>query len=473
MEMTLPQEFIERIKTQLPESEWEAFLESYETDRSLGLRVNPLKVSGEVFLGWALFELRPVPWAKQGYFYDVKDRPGKHVLHEAGAYYIQEPSAMIVGELAAAKPGECVLDLCAAPGGKSTHLAGDLQGKGLLIANEIHPQRAQILSRNIERCGVTNAIVTNESPAHLAEAFPGFFDLIVVDAPCSGEGMFRKEEEALVNWSPENVTMCAARQKEILTQAMTMLRSGGRLVYSTCTFAPAEDEETISWLLNTYPNLRIKAPWHLPEGVSEGAIPGTIRMWPHRLHGEGHFACVLEDQSGVQIADPRKSTIASGLSELIRTAEGGKKHTEDLKAFEAFCNETLTKSYLETLSGQLIWFGDQLYLLPPKKVLLAGLSVKRAGLCLGEAKKGRFDPAHAWALSLNGSNVQCAVESPDAASYIEGNTMPAPDGWKGWCLITTNGLSLGWGKAAVGVIKNHYPKGLRKSGWENSNASRS
>ena len=252
--MSLPKDFLDKMKTLLNE-EYDAFIASYEQEKSLGLRLNTLKTSMTQFEGLNPFHLKSIPWVKEGYFYQQAERPGKHPYHEAGVYYIQEPSAMSVGTFVEAVPGEKVLDLCAAPGGKSTHVASQLQQEGLLITNEIYPQRAKILSQNIERMGIKNAIVLNESPQKLAKHFPVYFDRIVVDAPCSGEGMFRKDEVAQEEWSLENVEICANRQQDILEEAAKMLKPGGRIVYSTCTFAPEENEQAIAKFIKNHPRV--------------------------------------------------------------------------------------------------------------------------------------------------------------------------------------------------------------------------
>ena len=281
----LPEAFLQRMEAQLG-SEYPAFLESLERPRAVALRFNPLKGERPVlsFVG------APVPWEPEGFYYDPETRPGLHVYHEAGVYYLQEASAMAPVALLDPKPGERVCDLCAAPGGKTTQIAGRMLGRGFLVCNEINPKRAKILSRNIERMGVANALVTNEHPETLASRFPGFFDRVLVDAPCSGEGMFRKEEAAVTDWSQETVQMCARRQREILDSAARLVSPGGRLVYSTSTFAPEEDEETVGAFLEAHPEFTpepVEAPWFVP---GENA---SYRMWPHKLLGEGHFAAVL------------------------------------------------------------------------------------------------------------------------------------------------------------------------------------
>ena len=281
----LPEKFLARMQQQLG-GEYDEYLRSLQRPRAVALRFNPLKGAIPVlpFVG------EPVPWEPMGYYYDPDSRPGLHPYHEAGVYYLQEASAMASAALLEPQPGEIILDLCAAPGGKSTQIAGRMQGQGLLVSNEINQKRAKVLSRNIERLGIGNAVVTGEAPAALADRFPGFFHRIMVDAPCSGEGMFRKEEAAITDWSEENVEMCARRQAEILDCAAAMLRPGGRLVYSTCTFAPQEDEEAVEAFLARHPEFEaepVNAPWF------QESRPGMYRLWPHKLLGEGHFAAVL------------------------------------------------------------------------------------------------------------------------------------------------------------------------------------
>ena len=274
----LPEQFCVRMKEMLGE-EYAAFYASYDLPKYQALRINPLKTERDTFLQQAPFSLNRVPWTTNGYYYSGNDHPGRHPYHEAGVYYIQEPSAMAPAEYLMAEPGERILDLCAAPGGKSTQIACSMQGEGLIVCNEIHPARAKILSENIERMGVCNALVTNETPQKLSDNFREYFDRILVDAPCSGEGMFRKNEDACDEWSPENVENCAARQAEILDCAAEMLKPGGRLVYSTCTFAPAENEGSISRFLERHPEFSI-----LPVEKKDGMMPGVPAWKIGRAH---------------------------------------------------------------------------------------------------------------------------------------------------------------------------------------------
>lgn len=455
----LPKEFLTRME-QLLGKEYPDFLQSYDRPRAQALRFNPLKGKLADFLERAPFTLRPVPWETNGFYYGQGETPGKHPYHEAGVYYIQEPSAMAPAAYLDPQPGERVFDLCAAPGGKSTQIAAAMQGRGILISNEIHPARAKILSENMERMGVTNAVVTNESPDTLAERFESWFDRIMVDAPCSGEGMFRKNEDAAEEWSPENVQLCASRQDKILECAAGMLKPGGRMVYSTCTFAPEENEGTISRFLEKHEEFILcetpKYPGMEPAGgkwMKEApvSLENGIRLFPHRLEGEGHFLAVLQKKG----ASPEGYRGSCGGCEK----EAAKK---ELGEYFAFCRENLKQIPV----GKLLRFGEQLYLAPEDLPALKGLKVLRPGLHLGTLKKNRFEPSHALALSLSREEVchtwELSAAAEEIRAYLSGQTFPA-EGEKGWYLITVDGYSIGWGKLAGNTMKNHYPKGLRIS----------
>ena len=428
----LPEAFLERMKAQLG-GEYDAFLQSLERPRAVALRFNPLKGEAPAMD----FTREPVPWEPRGYYYDPQARPGLHVYHEAGVYYLQEASAMAPVVLLDPQPGERVCDLCAAPGGKTTQIAGRMLGEGFLLCNEWSPKRAKILSRNIERMGVANALVTNEHPQKLAERFGGFFDRVLVDAPCSGEGMFRKEEAAVTDWSQETVEMCARRQGEILHSAAAMVRPGGRLVYSTCTFAPEEDEMAVAAFLEDHPEFTpevIDGPWFVP------VENGGHRLWPHKLLGEGHFAAVLRKAEG-ENAD--------------FDAPKGEKLPKEWQSFAKELGITLPE-------GKAVSFGPSLYWAPAELPDLARLKVLRPGLELGEVKKGRFEPAHALALWLGDCAVteSYAPEGEEMRRYLHGDVVPS--GKKGWCLVKAGDYSIGWGKGDGQVLKNHYPKGLRR-----------
>ena len=428
----LPEAFLKRMENQLG-AEYPEFLKSLERPRAVALRFNPLK--GEIpqlpFVG------KQVPWEPMGYYYDPASRPGLHPYHEAGVYYLQEASAMSAVALLDPKPGEKICDLCAAPGGKSTQIAGRMLGQGLLLCNEYSPARAKILARNIERMGVANAIVTNEKTERLAAKLPGFFDRVLVDAPCSGEGMFRKEEAAVTDWSQQTVEMCAARQAEILDNAARLLKPGGRLVYSTCTFAPEENEQTVAAFLDRHPEFapeRVDAPWFTP------GEQGTYRMWPHKLLGEGHFGAVLRKLDGEEGDIPEE------------------KGTAKPKPWQSFAKEM----GLLLPEGIFLGFGDRLYLAPQGCPELKGLRVLRPGLELGELKKDRLEPAHAlalWAKPLE-RTMDLRSEGPEIGQYLHGEVLPCTE--KGWRLVTVDGYSIGWGKGDGRQLKNHYPKGLRR-----------
>lgn len=449
----LPQPFISRMKELLKDDAVD-FFASYDQPKKSGLRVNTLKISVDDFLSMSPFPLQPIPWASTGFYYEEADAPGKHVLHRAGLYYIQEPSAMAVAPALAPEPGERVLDLCAAPGGKTTHLAAFMQGRGILVANEFTPNRAKVLAENVERLGLRNTLVLNESPANLAKVFPAWFDRILVDAPCSGEGMFRKDPDAYKEWSPENVAYCSVRQLDILREAAKMLRSGGKLVYSTCTFSPDENEALMNKFLTDHPEFRL-LPLINSELFSQGMpewgnnredLRRAVRLWPHRLQGEGHFAALLEKTDG---SIPR------------HTRFHPKAPTDAVRLFQSFHKESLEMLPFE---GQLLLLKDNLYILPANLPDISSLKWVRPGLHLGEVKKNRFEPSHTLAMSLKQSDALRSVsfhsEDPNIYKYLRGETLPSHTS-DGWTLVCVDKYPLGWGKTVQHTLKNHYPKGLR------------
>lgn len=484
----------------LLQTEYEAFFQSYERPLQKALRINPLKTSEEAFEAQVDWKLRPVPWEPMGRYYDAtlkeeQDGPGKHPFHQAGVYYIQEPSAMAPVAYLDPQPGERILDLCAAPGGKTTQIGARMDGLGVLVCNEIHPARAKILSENIERFGIRNAYVCNETPQKLEKAFPEYFHRILVDAPCSGEGMFRKNEEAEVEWSPDVVEMCAGRQREILECAVHMLLPGGRLVYSTCTFAPAENEETIQWLLDTFPEMELVDTEKIAgmeggrvEFLQKGNpdITKTIRLWPHKVDGEGHFLAVLkkvgeledDESEGLRIIAegydwpieqeciPAKdlNTRKKPGKEKSKKKEKRKQNGDGMQPigeWQQFRKEAL----IIDIPTRMLLFGEQLYCTPDSAIDIQGLKVLRPGLHLGTLKKNRLEPSHALALALTQKDVvhSCSflADSTEIKNYLQGQTF-SYTGENGWYLICVEGYSIGWGKCAGGMMKNHYPKGLRK-----------
>lgn len=476
----LPEAFMARMRRLLC-GEYEAFAASCEKERQYGLRRNPLKGSEEKFMMAIPFPLEKISWAREGYFYDAESRPGRHVLHEAGAYYIQEPSAMAVAEILDPRPGERILDLCAAPGGKSTQIAGRMQGQGLLVANEVIGDRARVLSQNVERMGAFNCVVCSEKPERMAVLFPGFFDRVLVDAPCSGEGMFRKDGAAAGEWSPEAVKMCANRQAMILEEAAKMVKPGGVLTYSTCTFSPEENEGTISAFLRTHEEYYIeetafegifspgRADW-----ITEPAagIEHTLRLWPHLIRGEGHYVARLR-RRGTLFRETEEQNIDAG---NLKSAKGSAVSGESLwkvtgdkklcKLVETYLREELEigGAWMTRHPGQIMKFGDQVYLVPEEMIPLAGIKVLRPGLHLLTEKKNRFEPAHALAGTLKRGDTQKGRELTEAGavSYLRGESVSCGEE-RGWTVLFYEGYPLGFGKASGGQIKNHYPKGLRIS----------
>lgn len=442
--------------------EWDDFLYSYDNNRFQALRFNTLKVQSpeermRILKTLKISSDKKVSWANEAYYFDENVRPGKHPYHEMGLYYIQEPSAMSAAALLAPKPGMRVLDLCAAPGGKSTQLATYLGDSGLLVSNEINTQRSRILSQNIERMGIKNAIVTNEDSFVLASHFPGFFNAIQVDAPCSGEGMFRKLPEAIEQWSMENVAICAARQKEILDNAAVMLKPGGTIVYSTCTFSKEENEDVIEYFLERHPDFTLEE---------------MERFWPHKVDGEGHFVAKLVRRGSVDTdlkADRKTKKNKNSKNRKNETKPVLTK--ENMKLLSEFLDETISEDMAAWIkNSRLVMFGEQLYRLPDMEVDIKGLKVQRAGLHIGEFKKQRFEPSHSLALALKLSEAKNVVkltwDDPQTTGFFNGQSVMLSDEQtaeckKGWALVCVDGYPAGWGKVNGAQVKNHYPKGLR------------
>lgn len=427
----LPEKFVCNMQKQLPQNEWEAFFAVYENKPQKGVRLNVLKGDRYALKARLPFLGEAVPWEENGFYTDV-EKLGANPYHAAGLFYSQEPSAMSAAPLLQVQKGERVLDLCSAPGGKGTQLAAALQGDGLIVLNEPVLSRAKILSQNVERMGVKNAVVTCETPERLAEKFVGYFDKILVDAPCSGEGMFRKNaDEALREWSEENVALCADRQRRILSCAVKMLKSGGKLAYSTCTFAPAEDEEQTAWLAQTYPQMRLLK---------------QEKLYPHKIKGEGHFVALFE------------RTDEGYTGDLKGVKPSVSKQTES--AFKTFAKSFFTGDFARNLHEA----NGVLYALPKEVFDWKGLQVLRVGIRLGEEKNGRFEPNHSLAMCMRKEDCKNVVDLPEndgrIEKYLRGETI-ASDVENGWCLVCIEGYPLGLGKAVNGVVKNHLPKGIR------------
>ncbi len=452
--MILPQKFKERMRTMLG-ADYESFVSALDSAPIYSaLRLNTLKkdVHNTVTTHFNLTD--KVDWCVNGFYVQKGEISGNHPYHMGGLFYFQEPSAMSSVEALPIDEGDFVLDLCAAPGGKSTQAAAKLNGTGLLVANEIVKKRATILSGNIERMGIKNAIVTNETPQNLAKKYPLFFDKIIVDAPCSGEGMFRKEPQAVDEWSEGHTLSCAIRQKNILDCAVAMLKSGGMLVYSTCTFAPCENEEIAEYLINEH-NLE---PMEIPTldmldcGRNEWTKNNTEvsfskRVFPQNAKGEGHFVALFKkngDKKSEEI--PQKPQVLSG----------------DLKKAVQLYREFEKNNLNVELNGHFALFGENLYVLP-YEIDIDKVKVLRYGLLLGEFRKNRFEPSHSLALALDISDFKCVekldINSPELQKYLTGNVYESDK--KGYCVICATSYPIGWGKGSDGMMKNKLPKGIR------------
>ncbi len=511
----LPQEFLAKMKQLLGE-EYDAFLASYEQPRQFGLRVNTGKISTAEFERLAPFHLKKIPWVENGYFYEEQDAPARHPFYYAGLYYLQEPSAMTPASVLPVCPGDRVLDLCAAPGGKATELGTRLCGQGLLVANDISASRAKALLKNIEVFGISNAFVTNEVPAKLAEQFQEFFDKILVDAPCSGEGMFRKDPAAAKAWDAGKPFACAKQQKEIITRAAQMLAPGGQLLYSTCTFSPEENEQVIAYLLDERSDMELlEIPQYAgfspgipaaadPEWMNAAEMQNTsdafegkyadlgkcVHIFPHKMSGEGHFLALLRKKNPAVSGDRADTLVCDrsmGMTERTESRIGGpadgqrkdrrknrqgevqrkaaaasKAETEILEEFLRDVTMPLDTSRLEIRRGQA-------YYVPEETRENKGLVFLRNGLYLGEVKKDRFEPSQSFAMALKKDTYAAMIDldyrDERVIKYLKGETIDVGDlaeaGRKGWQLVCVNGYPLGWGKLAGGSLKNKYHSGWR------------
>lgn len=457
-----PLDFQRKMEMLLGE-EFAAFAASYDTPHRVGLRVNTLKTSVADFISKSPFPLTPVgAYEPAGFAVSGDARPGAHPYHAAGLYYLQEPAAMAAAALLAPQPGELVLDLAAAPGGKATHLISLMKDQGLLVANDVNAGRARLLAENMERWGPRRVLITQETPERLAAQFGPIFDRVLLDAPCSGEGMFRRE--GAFEWSENMVLACARRQDLILGTAAGLVRPGGRLLYATCTFSPEENEGVIAAFLAQHPDFAL-----LPLPQQQGFAPGhpewsgqtlltaerratlqhAVRLWPHRFAGEGHFIALLQ-------RDP-----AGANEKPLRLAQP-EGQRDVLAVWERFAAETLAEALA---ADRLHVAKDRVYLLPELALDTGRLRLVRYGLLLGEARKGYFRPAHTLALSLSPAQVHHTVnwsaDDERLSSYLRGHDLP-DDGPDGWVLVAMEGHALGWAKRVQGRLKNHYPRGLRR-----------
>lgn len=469
----LPQSFLDSMKEILGE-DYEAFLAGFDGQRQYGLRVNTLKMNLEEFERIAPFHLKKVPWISNGYFYEAEDVPAKHPFYSAGLYYLQEPSAMTPASRLKVQPGERVLDLCAAPGGKATELGAALQGEGLLVANDINTARARALLRNLELFGISNSFVTNEPPHVLAERFPEFFHKIMVDAPCSGEGMFRKNPAVVDSWQEKGPEYFSKLQREIIVQAADMLLPGGMMFYSTCTFSPLENEKTITHLLKERPDMEV-IPMEDYEGFAEGltSYRGEVfdescklcrRIWPHKMSGEGHFMALLHKKSGTQ--QQVQQTVSQSSIWWEKCKGLNKEQKAAAEDFFSHVNIAYDGKRIDVR-------GDNLYYLPAPKYDGRGLHFLRNGLFMGEFKKKRFEPSQPFALALHAQYFDQVLDFPAdderLSRYLRGETLDVSDliagekKRKGWQLVMVAGHPLGFGKLVNNNLKNKYPAGWRKN----------
>lgn len=512
MDVKLPEKFAERMRKNLGD-EFDAFIACYDRPRRKGLRVNTMKITPQEFAERAPFPVKKIPWVDNGFFYPDDVMPAQHPWYAAGVYYLQEPSAMTPASRLPVSEGDRVLDLCAAPGGKSTELAARLNGTGILAANDISLPRARALLRNLELFGTRHMLVTAETPENLAEVFPGYFDRILVDAPCSGEGMFRKSQAVLEDWSPEKTIACSRTQRQILQSAWQMLRPGGLMMYSTCTFSPEEDEQVISWFLREYPDMELQPVEPYYEGFRPGRpewadgneeLLKCVRIWPHVMEGEGHFLALMkkntdgESRAGTEknvVGDDRRKSgevmcdregfrgsagTAGGRADSRRAAAdtggrkrrdkgngsargGQRKNTADAAQNDYILMENFFRG-TEIPAEKIVRYGDRAYLAQELPEGVRKLSFLRNGLYAGEWKKGRFEPSQPLALALHDYPSVLDLSSRDdrVNRYLRGETLikePEKDGdVSGWTLVRVDGFGLGWAKITGNTVKNRLSR---------------
>lgn len=445
MSIQLPENYIQQMK-ELLKDDFEAYMQSFEQERYYGLRINTNKISVEDFLKISPFPLEPIPWTDNGFYYQGDKKPAKHPYYYAGLYYLQEPSAMLPAQVLPIEEGEYVLDTCAAPGGKSTELAAKLQNTGLLLSNDISTSRCQGLIKNLELSGSYNTWVCSEDLIDLSKRFAETFDKILVDAPCSGEGMFRKEPHLISSWQERDDTYYPSIQKEILSCAIDMLKPGGMIVYSTCTFSTKENEEVIQDALHRHSDLHL-VPIPKQPGFSSGiGMEECVRLFPHKIKGEGHFVALLQKEENAS-----KKVVKMENSSL----------PEAFKEFLKICSFDFSKGCFSIKNDKIIWSLQQL---PEQR----RWRLLRSGLICGEIKKNHFEPSQAFALALKKSQfkntVDLSVDDPRVIKYLKGETIDIKDRdttSKGWILVCVDGFPLGFGKIDKGIIKNKYAKGWR------------
>lgn len=456
--MSLPLKYLESMKELLKE-DYDAYLESFHDNRLYGLRINTLKISPEEFLKISPFDLKPIPWIENGFYFSESDKPAKHPYYFAGLYYIQEPSAMTPANVLPVEEGDVVFDMCAAPGGKSTELGAKLNHTGLLITNDISNSRAKALLKNVEVFGIPNLCVLSEDPKKIAGRFTSFFDKILIDAPCSGEGMFRKDNKLIKSWEKNGPEFYSRIQQDIILLGADMLKPGGKMLYSTCTFSKMEDEETIRHLLKNRPEMHlidIKEYSGFSKGIIDNEedirlqLDKTVRIFPHKMQGEGHFLALLEKS-------------ADAVSEYH-----AKRRPSNAK-LPAELTEFLSHLRLPLKKEDLFIRDNKVYAVSPDMPEESGMRIMRNGLLLGEVKKNRFEPSQALAMVLKISEydktISLPVEDERVVKYLKGETIDLEDYaetiTEGWNLFCVDGYPLGWGKFHGSSLKNKYLAGWR------------
>lgn len=464
--MSLPTAFEEKMK-RLIGDEYSEYLKCFDEPRHYGLRVNTAKISTEDFLKIAPWPLEPVPWIHNGFYYDGENcHPARHPYYFAGLYYLQEPSAMTPADRLPILPGDRVLDVCAAPGGKATELGARLNGTGILAANDLSSSRAKGLLKNIELMGIGNVLILSEEPGKLIPYFREYFDKILIDAPCSGEGMFRKDKKMIRAWEEHGPEYFSKIQKSIITQAAEMLKPGGMMLYSTCTFSPEENEQTIEYLLETHPEFDL-CEMEGYQGFSSGMpettasrderLSRTVRIFPYRMKGEGHYLALLKKRGdevthtcdALRSASPRKNILPGELDDFLR----------DIKR--------------EFDPSRIDIRGDKVYYMPEGLPALNGVRFIRTGLLMGELKKKRFEPSQALAMNLKkeeyARTIDLSAKDERVIRYLKGETLDVEDlvssKEKGWYLVCVDGYPLGFGKLARQMLKNKYLPGWR---WQSA-----
>lgn len=468
--MNLPAAFEDKMIKLLGEEEYRRYLDCFNEPRHYGLRVNTAKIPVEDFVKIAPWPLKPVPWIRNGFYYDGEQvQPAKHPYYYAGLYYLQEPSAMTPADRLPVEPGDRVLDVCAAPGGKATELGAKLNGSGMLAANDLSNSRAKGLLKNIELMGIGNVLVLSEEPGKLIPYFTEYFDKILIDAPCSGEGMFRKDRKMIRAWEEHGPAFFAKIQRSIITQAAQMLKPGGMILYSTCTFSPEENEQTIEYLLQEYPEFElceIEGYEGFSNGIPEASVSGderlrrTVRIFPHRMEGEGHFLALLKKggkaPAGVDVGKADRQPVPSRKRALP----------------DELC-EFLSGVDREFDAARFDIRGDKVYYMPEGLPALNGVRFLRTGLLIGELKKRRFEPSQAFAMNLKKEEYRAFIDlsasDERVVRYLKGETLDVSDlvsaKEKGWHLVCVDGYPLGFGKLAGQTLKNKYLPGWR---WQSS-----